>query len=264
MTVRISETSPDWESIDMARVINRGLNAWIQIHRHNVWVSELSAIVWVAITALAFTVCAATILGNERSLLRQHRTIVQLSSDQLRLSEQLAVMEQKVVVAEALMEYTRGRLSAVTLSELVNQVYDNSARFGYDPLLLVAVIHVESFARPTALGRNRSGALSGALGLMQLKFETAREVGSDLGIELKEPIDLLKPEINIPIGVAYLTRLVAQFHSLKLGVLAYNLGPGVVYQTLSAKQPLPLDYYAKVLRAYFALKKAAEGRVAGR
>ena len=59
------------------------------------------------------------------------------------------------------------------------------------------------------------------------------------------------------LGVGYLTRLIAQFHSFKLGLLAYNQGPGVVMDHLSTKTPLSINYYNRVLNCYYQLKKAA-------
>jgi soluble lytic murein transglycosylase len=95
---------------------------------------------------------------------------------------------------------------------------------------------------------------------MQLKIETAREVAHALGIPFKNEHDLYNPEINVPLGIAYLTQQISQFKSLKLGLLAYNQGPGVVLTTIKQNRPLSIEYYEKVLKHYFGLRKMRFGR----
>jgi soluble lytic murein transglycosylase-like protein len=96
------------------------------------------------------------------------------------------------------------------------------------------------------------------MGLMQLKFETAREVARDLGMELASEDDLFRPETNLVLGLGYLTRMIAKFRSFKLGLLAYNQGPGVIEGNLTGNTELSIRYYNKVLRSYFLLKRMVE------
>ena len=72
---------------------------------------------------------------------------------------------------------------------------------------------------------------------MQLKPATAREVASQLKMDSLTEKDLFKPEINVVLGVAYLTSMISRFKSFKLGLLAYNQGPAEVSRQLSTKQP---------------------------
>jgi soluble lytic murein transglycosylase len=171
------------------------------------------------------------------------------------VEEELRGLRERYRLVAAVKTVVGERIPDSTQFQLVDLVYRNSRRFGYDPLLVLAVIHVESVFDPRALGRYRDGRVSGALGLMQLKPATAREVAEDLDIELSGPSDLFRPEINIVLGVAYLTRLVSRFESFKLGLLAYNQGPGTIMQDLSARRPLSIRYYRKVLRSYYRLSE---------
>jgi len=82
-----------------------------------------------------------------------------------------------------------------------------------DPVLLRAVIHVESGGDPHA----RSAA--GAVGLMQLMPGTARDLG------VTDPLD---PVQNVRGGAAYLRSLLDRFGDPRLAVAAYNAGPGAV------------------------------------
>lgn len=82
-----------------------------------------------------------------------------------------------------------------------------------DPRLVRAVVQVESGYNPRALSRK------GAIGLMQLMPETARDMGVD------DPWD---PEQNVRGGTAYLRRLLDRFGDLDVALAAYNAGPEAV------------------------------------
>lgn len=85
---------------------------------------------------------------------------------------------------------------------------------GINPLLVRALIQVESKFRPTARSPK------GAMGLMQLMPSTAREYN------VRNPFE---PKANIEAGIKHLKALIERFgSSLELGLAAYNAGPGAV------------------------------------
>lgn len=89
-----------------------------------------------------------------------------------------------------------------------------SQRRSLDPDLVRAIIRVESAFDDRAVSRK------GAMGLMQLMPETARELDVD------DPFD---PEHNIQGGTRYLRRLLDDFgENLTLALAAYNAGPTAV------------------------------------
>jgi hypothetical protein len=85
---------------------------------------------------------------------------------------------------------------------------------GVNPLLVRALIQVESKFRPTARSRK------GAMGLMQLMPSTAREYN------VRNPFE---PKANIEAGIKHLKSLIDRFgSSLELALAAYNAGPSAV------------------------------------
>ena len=88
------------------------------------------------------------------------------------------------------------------------------------PELIEAQIHQES--------RGKADAVSpkGATGLMQIMPATAKEIAKELGVE---SYDLKDPETSRQFGEYYLNKMINMFDGdFKLGLAAYNAGPGAV------------------------------------
>ncbi len=237
--------------------INRPVRLGILLHGNKIWISELLSIVFIALLLVCFTTLSLIILNNEHCRHKFTDNIAALKKENLLLKYTLEETEEKTRINQLLYSFAGKKIDPHTVVNLTDLVFSSSRQFGYDPVLLLAVIHVESVFDPKALGRFRSGDLSGAMGLMQVKFETAQEMAKRLNIELKSKDDLFKPEINIAVGVAYLTHLINRFQSFKLGLLAYNQGPQTIKMTLSKNEPLSINYYKKVLNSYYRLQKLA-------
>ena len=94
-------------------------------------------------------------------------------------------------------------------------------QYGIDKKYIYSIIKAES---NYDLEANSS---KGAVGLMQLLPETAKEIAVGLGINLKED-DLYNPEINIMIGTKYFSDLLKIYDNTMLALAAYNAGPGNV------------------------------------
>lgn len=105
----------------------------------------------------------------------------------------------------------RRSLPREALDEIVDR---NAADRRLDRELVFAVIQVESSFDPGALSRK------GAMGLMQLMPETARELG------VVDPYD---PQQNVNGGCRYLRRMLDTFGgNLELALAGYNAGPNAV------------------------------------
>ena len=121
-----------------------------------------------------------------------------------------------------------------TLNGYINEA---AAAHNVDPKLVQAVIKTESNFDPTAVSPK------GALGLMQLMPGTARDM------QVNNP---LNPQENIHGGTRYLSQMLATFNGdLRLGLAAYNAGPGkVTPEGMKTYIPETQQYVAKVLDNY--------------
>ncbi len=241
-----------------AQRFHRRLMPGLVLHGNRLWVSELWAIVLASATIVALLVLGVRIVSNAYALEESAHTIAQLERQDLDIRYRAERAREQLRLLNSLREFIGHRLPPERLCLLTHLVYNNSQTFGYDPLLVLAVIRVESYFDPAARGMFRSGRESGALGLMQVKYGTAELVAAELGIPLEGPEDLFKPEINLPLGIAYLTKQIRYFRSFKLGLLAYNQGPGTIIQNLKHNQPLSTSYYQKVLKAYYKFRRIAD------
>ncbi len=227
------------------------------IHGNKIWMSEFVSIFLVGLVLAVLFGLTLTIVIDEAVIHHNDGKISALQNDSISIAKNISDYSQKATIVDALTSFRGSCISRQTNTQLAELVFASSSTYGYDPYLLLAVITVESKFIPQAKGQYRSGEFSGAFGLMQIKLETAQEIGKNLGLTVRNVGDLYKPEVNLAVGVAYLTRLIAQFHSFKLGLLAYNQGPGVIREYLNTQTPLSIDYYNKVLKNYYLLKKAS-------
>lgn len=102
---------------------------------------------------------------------------------------------------------------------------------------IYAVMRQESLFNP------RAASSANAYGLLQLLLPTAREVAKRRGDPLPQRDDLLRPEINVPLGATFLRELRDRFGGQMLPALAgYNAGPGAARRWLPA-QPLEPDVW---------------------
>jgi soluble lytic murein transglycosylase-like protein len=225
----------------------------ILLHGNKIWLSEILSYFIAALVLGVLLAMGIMVLRNELIQTRLAKSLHALQTEMVQTENDLTILQEKVRIHTILTTFAKKRVSDSTILALTDLLHVNSRQFGYDPLLLLAVMKVESVFDPKAQGRFRSGDLSGALGLMQLKLATAQETAQMLKMPPLSPEDLLKPDINMLLGTAYLTKLISRFRSFKLGIIAYNIGPEKVVETMRNKDNLPMNYYKKVILAYFTL-----------
>ncbi|RMG01986.1 MAG: DUF4124 domain-containing protein [Nitrospirae bacterium] len=141
----------------------------------------------------------------------------------------------------------RVRERRLTKYDYLRIAEEKADRYGLNPELVKSVIEVESAWNPYARSKR------GALGLMQLMPETARELG------VHDPFD---PVANIDGGTRYLKYLIDRFGDLKLALAAYNAGPTVV-EKYGKIPPIreTRDYVRRVLVQYQGDSGASSERI---
>ena len=115
-------------------------------------------------------------------------------------------------------------------------IADESRRAGYDPLLILAIIDVESDFEEGAVS-NR-----GARGLMQIQPTTLHFLAKKQGLQLTREEVAADPALCVRLGIRYLRELHDKFGDLDMALMAYNAGPSKIRQVRKAKN---LDGYRR-------------------
>lgn len=158
-----------------------------------------------------------------------------------------AVAHELLLQSHSLSEADALRTASVLVSE--------SLAVGYDPLMVLALIYVESYFDHFAISP------VGAEGLMQIMPETGQWMAQQMGLErtLGHTFD---PTLNVRLGTRYLAQLQRQFGgNLECALTAYNRGPAATSYILHHYDGhLPEDirdaYSTKVLKRYHELRAA--------
>ena len=138
-----------------------------------------------------------------------------------------------------------------TVADFRAFIDDASDQYQVDPILVEAVIHVESGFNPNAVSKK------GAAGLMQLMHATAQRY---------QVTNRLNPRDNIFAGVQHLRYLMNRFDGeVDLVLAAYNAGAGSV-DKYSGVPPYPETqrYIKKVLSYQSRLSQRSQPAFAGR
>ncbi|MEE8410676.1 MAG: lytic transglycosylase domain-containing protein, partial [Myxococcota bacterium] len=168
------------------------------------------------------------------------------------LPRPMVVLTREDAVARELLKYTR-TMSEQDALRTAHALCKEGRNLGWDPLLFVAVIHIESYYDHLAVSP------VGAEGLMQLMPPTAEWMAerADLSWPDSHSFD---PVLNVRLGTNYLAHLNTQFRKLDQILTAYNRGPRATRYIISAHGELPeeiRDFYAtKVLERYRTLHAA--------
>jgi len=125
--------------------------------------------------------------------------------------------------------------------DLASVVRKESVSAGLDPVLVMAVIGVESGWEPAAVSDR------GARGLMQLRRLALETEERTAGLP---PGDVHDPVHNVRMGIRYLARMVDLFDDVDLGLVAYNSGPTRLSSFLNATDEVPdsMWVYARKVR----------------
>jgi soluble lytic murein transglycosylase len=191
--------------------------------------------------------------------------LVQKEAEMAQLRAELASLDERALYEEAL---ALGVVDAVKASRLPDRqqrrvavaIVREARRNGLDPLLVVAVIRVESSFN------NYAVSPVGAMGLMQVMPATGKWLAERRGRALGRTTNLFDSELNIELGAWYLAEMIEQFGTVDKALVAYNAGPGGAKKILNARAEVRTrflaGYPAKVMGEHRKLQKAAEARMA--
>lgn len=116
-------------------------------------------------------------------------------------------------------------LKKIYKKEYSEYVTKYSKEYNVDDNLVYAVIKAESNFNENAQSSK------GAIGLMQLMEETAKDVIKKTGLSLSQnniKEELLNSETSINLGTKYLSILIDRYKNTELAITAYNAGIGTV------------------------------------
>jgi soluble lytic murein transglycosylase len=185
-------------------------------------------------------------------LLRQNQQLAHLVQTQqdemMQQREQIVSLQQRLRILEAV-EDMQSNLSPDEEVHLAHNVYHYSERHGLDPLLVLALIRVESGFSPAAVSP------VGALGLMQVMPSTARFIADSRGWSWPGEERLFDPVYNLRLATTYLSDLISKFGSVEQALIAYNWGEGAVLEMMETGQPLPRGFAQRVLSTYDRLQR---------
>ncbi len=152
----------------------------------------------------------------------------------------------KIATIEALIRSEIRHSSTLPTWQMARQIVGLSRQYRLDPLLVLAIIKVESQFNPRAISS------VGAIGLMQVMPIVVREVKGQINLSGRP--DLYDPAKNVHIGMHYFKYLVERFGDIKKALIAYNLGPTALDKRLSGNGFIPQGYYQKVMKFYRGFK----------
>jgi soluble lytic murein transglycosylase len=142
----------------------------------------------------------------------------------------------------------------ITLRRHVGVAIAEEARSaGYDPLLILAVIDVESDFEEAAI------SAKGARGLMQIKPSTLYFLAQRTGLQLSRQEVASDPALCVRLGIRYLRLLNAQFGNLDLALMAYNAGPERIRQAIKTGRLDAFRRYPALVRRDFRRFRVGAG-----
>lgn len=128
--------------------------------------------------------------------------------------------------------------------KITNAILQESEKYGFDPIFVMAIIKTESHFNPDAVGS------VGELGLMQIRPETAEWIAKKNNIRWKGKSSLENSVTNVKIGVSYMAFLRDHFEGTASKYLsAYNVGPGKLKKMIAADLK-PKLYSTTVMKNY--------------
>lgn len=166
------------------------------------------------------------------------------------------VLTRQDAIAHELLKYNR-TLSTRDILRTAQALNEQAQEIGLDPLLLLALMHIESYYDHLALSP------VGAEGLMQLMPPTAEWMAGRMDLRWDQG-HTFDPVLNVRLGSAYLAYLNREFGRMDYALTAYNRGPHATRYIVDRFGALPdqvYDFYAGKVLAHYEKLKAMYGKL---
>ncbi|MGH7795734.1 MAG: lytic transglycosylase domain-containing protein [Candidatus Binatia bacterium] len=163
---------------------------------------------------------------------------------------------KQLVKAYSIVKSRRPEIADTEAWRISEVILEESSKRQLDPLLIMAIIQIESDFQHAAVSP------VGARGLMQIMPDTGRYLADALHRErglrpaVFRPESLDDPLHNIRLGAYYLHGLRKQFKDINLALIAYNLGPGEVQNRIENDLEFSDQFADVVLDTYQNYKKS--------
>jgi len=163
-----------------------------------------------------------------------HRSVARVSEKVIELDPFITILLQKSL---------KGKWKH-RAKEIAHVIIQESDKYKFDPMFLLAVIGNESSFDPSVIGS------AGEIGLMQILPTTGEWICKKFELKWHGKNTLKNPLDNIRIGAAYLSYLRETFKSKsQLYLAAYNMGSSNVLRAIENETP-PKVYPTRVMRRY--------------
>ncbi len=204
---------------------------------------------WALVILLFFPALSAF----DRKMPQEESGAEEHSSDAFDVVE--IIRPKELVKINAILRSHRPDISDSESWRLSEVIFEESAKRQLDPLIVTALIQVESGFQAAAVSP------MGARGMMQIMPDTgkflAEVVAGEDGFQRAafRPESLDDPVFNLRLGIYYLHDLKKQFQHLTLALTAYNFGPADTQNRLENNLDLSDEFASLVFEAYQRHKK---------